>query len=111
MKTKYWILLIAALLALSLGLSLWLFAPRSRANSVKVYSDGKLLHTLDLSEDTTLTVTSDRGSNVITVKDGKIAVTEADCPDQYCQKRGYCSTGPSIVCLPNRLVLEFIDKR
>ena len=60
--------------------------------------------------DQQLTVESENGTNVITVKDGKVAVTEADCPDGYCMERGFCSGGAQIVCLPNRLVLHFIGQ-
>jgi hypothetical protein len=51
------------------------------------------------------------GHNVVTVKGGKVAVTEATCPDHYCMKRGYCDGGADIVCLPNRLVLKFIGEQ
>jgi len=47
------------------------------------------------------------GHNVVTVKDGRIAVTQANCPDHYCMDRGFCNSGSPIVCLPNRLVIEF----
>ena len=43
----------------------------------------------------------------LAVKDGKIAVTQATCPDHYCMKRGFCHSGADIVCLPNRLVIHF----
>ena len=108
MKTKYWIIGLSLLLALSVGLSLWLFRP-SQAAAVQVISQGKVLYTLPLSVDTQITVESVLGSNVITVKDGKVAITEADCPDQHCVNRGFCSGGAQIVCLPNRLVLAFTD--
>lgn len=107
MKTKYWITAIAAVLAVCLGLSLWLMEPGGDAAYVQVWSEGKLLHTLPLTADRQITVTTKRGSNVITVQDGKVAVTEATCPDQHCVNRGYCSGGVQIVCLPNRLVLTF----
>ena len=109
MKTKYWIMLIAGLLVICLGLSLFLLHHED-AGYVKVIFDGKLLHKLPLSQDTQITVTTDRGTNVITVKDGKVAVTEASCPDHYCVDRGFCSGGVHIVCLPNRMVLEFEGK-
>lgn len=108
MKTKYWIIAIAALLLLSIGAGLLLYHNKEAA-AVQVYSQGKLLYTLPLSVDTTVTVETDRGTNTVTVKDGKVAVTAADCPDHYCMKRGWCSGGTQIVCLPNRLVLEFTD--
>ncbi len=106
MKTKFWILLLAGILLLSVLLSLWLLHPNA-AESVRVYSEGELLYTLPLSQDTQITVVTDRGQNTITVRDGKVAVTEADCPDGHCVNRGFCSGGAHIVCLPHRLVLEF----
>lgn len=108
MKTKTWIALLAAVTAVCLGLSLWLLQPGKSAGAVRVISEGKVLHTLSLSEDTEIEVTTDRGTNVVTVKDGKVAVTQATCPDGYCMDRGFCSGGTQIVCLPNRLVLEFV---
>lgn len=107
MKSKTWILLFVVMALLCAGLSLWLFAPGQEAAMVQVYSEGKLLHTLPLSVDQEVTVTSSRGTNVVTVKGGKVAVTEADCPDHYCMDRGFCGGGAQIVCLPNRLVLQF----
>lgn len=111
MKSKYWILLLALGAAVCIALSLWLFAPGGDATSVQVYSEGKLLYTLPLAVDREITVTSSRGTNVVTVKDGKVAVTEASCPDHYCVKRGFCSGGAQIVCLPNRLVLAFTGRQ
>ena len=109
MKTKYWIALLAGLLVLCTGLSIWLLWPRQSAAAVEVWSDGKLLKTLSLKQEQTLEVRSDGGVNVVTVRDGKVAVTQADCPDHYCMDRGFCSGGAQIVCLPNRLVLKFVD--
>ena len=110
MKTKNWILLLGALLLVCAGLSVWLMRSEE-ATAAQVYSDGKLLYTLDLGTDRTLTVEGSRGINVITVKDGKIAVTTADCPDGYCMDRGFCSGGVQIVCLPNRLVIRFLGEQ
>ena len=111
MKTKYWAILLGSLLTLCLGLSLWLLLPGADASAAEIWSDGKLLYTLDLRTDQTKTVVSQRGTNVITVKDGKIAVTDADCPDGYCMDRGFCSSGAQIVCLPNRLVIKFTGEQ
>ena len=106
MKTRIWILILAAVLLISAGLSAWFLWP-SEAQSAEVYSDGHLLFTLDLRLDQERTVQSQFGTNVITVKDGKVAVTQADCPDHYCMDRGFCNGGAQIVCLPNRLVIRF----
>ncbi len=111
MKTKTWIALIAGLLIICLFLSVWIFLPGKDAGYAQVWSEGKLLYTLDLRVDRVVTVATDTGRNVITVKDGRIGVTEADCPDGYCMQRGFCSSGPQIVCLPNRLVIRFIGQQ
>ena len=111
MKTKVWIILLTVVTATCLGLSVWLLKPGQSAQAVRVISEGKVLYSLPLSEDTQIEVTTDRGTNTVTVKDGKVAVTQATCPDGYCMARGFCSSGTQIVCLPNRLVLEFVGNQ
>ena len=106
MKTKYWIFVIGGVLALCVALSV-AFLRGGEAQYAEVYSDGKLVATVSLAVDQEKIIESDYGINVVTVKDGKIAVTHADCPDGYCMKRGFCSGGAQIVCLPNRLVIRF----
>lgn len=108
MKTRTWIALLAVILAVCLGASLWLLLPGENARQAEIWSEGQLLYVLDLRVDQSVTISADSGSNTVTVKDGKIAVTEADCPDHYCMNRGYCSSGAQIVCLPNRLVIKFV---
>lgn len=111
MKTKMWIVILAVVLAVCVGLSLWLLLPGEDASFVQVRSGGELLYALPLNVDTQIEIVSQYGTNVVTVRDGKVAVTQADCPDGYCMDRGWCSAGVQIVCLPNRLVLEFSGHR
>ena len=110
MKTKHWIFVIGGILALCIALSV-AFLRGGEAQYAQVFSDGKLVATLSLAVDQEKTIESEYGINVVTVKDGKIAVTHADCPDGYCMKRGFCSGGAQIVCLPNRLVIRFGDQQ
>ena len=100
-------MLLAVVLAVCLVLSFLLLRPGQEATAVRVISEGKVLYVLPLSVDTVVTVQTDRGENTVTVQDGKVAVTAADCPDGYCMDRGFCSGGAQIVCLPNRLVIRF----
>ena len=105
MKQKHWILIFAAIIAVCLAV--WLL-PRGGGSAVLVYQDGMLLDTLDLRQSRTLTVTGPAGKNTITVADGEIFVSHADCPDQVCVKHGPLKkTGGPIVCLPNRLTIEW----
>ena len=108
-KTKYWVALLSVLLIVCLGLSVFVLMPGETASYAEIISEGKLLHTVDLRIDRELTVTNSGGGvNTITIRDGKIAVTEASCPDHYCMHRGFCNSGAQIVCLPNKLVIRFV---
>ena len=112
MKTKTWIFLFILLLLIFGGLSIPLLIPGETASHAEIISDGQIMHTVDLHIDRTITITTQNGGqNVVTVKDGKIAVTEATCPDHYCMQRGYCNSGTQIVCLPNRLVIRFLGEQ
>ena len=111
MKSKSWMLILAAVLVLSVALSVVLLMPQEDASRAEIWSDGVLVETVDLSVDRVLTVEGKNGTNVVTVSGGRIAVTEADCPDHHCMARGYCSGGAQIVCLPNRLVIKFLGKQ
>ena len=104
MKTKTWIILFAVIAAACIFLALPLLR-QDQARFAKITSKGEAVKTVDLMIDQEFTVD---GRNTITVQDGKIAVTWADCPDHYCMKRGFCDGGTDIVCLPNRLVIEFL---
>jgi hypothetical protein len=44
---------------------------------------------------------------VINISDGYARIAEADCPDKLCVKDGMISKpGQSLVCLPNKVVVE-----
>ena len=109
MKNKYWILIFGAVFALCLALAL-LPAGSSPAAQAEVVSEGKLVQIADLNIDQEFTVETSRGANTIRVKDGKIAVISADCPDQYCVRQGFCNQGEQIVCLPHNLVISFVGE-
>lgn len=109
MKSKTWLAILGAALLVCLGLSLWLLRPGKAAGQARIESFGKTVKTVDLRVDQEFTVTGENGGvNVVTVRNGKIAVTQANCPDHYCEKRGFCAGGTDIVCLPNRLVIHFL---
>ena len=108
MKNKHWIILLGSILfvCIAASLALTLSSPK---NLARITSRGEVLKTVDLRIDQEFTITTDTGFNTVTVRDGHIAVTAADCPDHYCIDRGFCNSGTQIVCLPNRLVIEFLD--
>ncbi len=111
MKTKYYIAIFLVVALVCAGLTIWLFGGGEQAQSVEIWSDGKLVQTLPLDKDRAVTIRSGEKENVITVRSGAVAVTQANCPDGHCMQRGYCSGGAQIVCLPNRLVIKFVGKQ
>ena len=108
MKSKYWIMLVALALTVCLGLSAWLLRPGAPKKTVTVVQDGVVTQVLDLRRDQILELTgANGGTNTVEVKDGKVAVTHASCPDHVCMAMGWCDGGLPIACLPNGLILSF----
>lgn len=45
-----------------------------------------------------------KGNNLVLIKDEKIAIIEADCPDKLCTEPGFMEKpGQSLICLPHSL--------
>ena len=108
MKSKYWIIILAVILIISAGASFVFFMSSEDAAWAQISSDGEVNRVVNLGIDQEFTVPCPGGYNTIAVKDGRIAVIEASCPDHYCMDRGFCNSGTAIVCLPNKLVISFV---
>ncbi len=109
---RFWMAVCAVIFAAS---AVWcvLILTKPARSAVRIVQDGKELFVLDLSvtEDKTMTVEFEGRRNVLEIKDGRIRMLEADCPDKVCIHTGWLTTDIPIVCLPNRLVIEFADSR
>ena len=113
MKLKIKILIAVAAVIFAAGVIasvIVLNAPKK--NNVQIKSGGKVLYTLDLSQepDRSFEIKTDSGSNTVEIKDGRIRVSAADCPDKTCVRMGWLdSAAMPIVCLPHDLVIAFTD--
>lgn len=111
MKNRYWIAGFAVVIAICA--IIWLFVGTGDDSSVVgVYQDGVLLYKLDLtqvSEAYEITVEYNGSKNVILVEPNDISVSHADCPDNICVEHGSLGHRTPIVCLPNRLVIKWLD--
>ena len=68
--------------------------------------DGAEYARLDLDKDTSLTVDTKQGTNIIIVRDHAVSVESADCPDKICVNHASVNlAGETIVCLPHKLVI------
>lgn len=98
----------AAVLLCAAALSLTLFTQALAVEHtvVQVYQDGRFLREISLEQDGSYTL-SGQYINVVTVQDGRMAVTQSDCPGEDCVHSGWVSSpGRSVVCLPNRVELR-----
>lgn len=80
-----------------------------------IKQDGKVIKTIDLNKikykQKFIVKYKSSNFNKIEIENGKIAITDADCPDKICVKTGWISEpGQSIVCLPHKLIIEIEGK-
>lgn len=75
-------------------------------SNVVVEADGKVVAAFSLDDDREYVYRGDF-KNVITVKDKKVYISYADCPDKTCVHSGKIdSVGRIICCLPNKLLVR-----
>lgn len=86
----------------------YVMKPKSGRTAV-ISQDGKVIQRIDLAseKDKTIEVTYDGRKNIIEIQEGRIRMKSADCPDHFCMDTGWLEDGKPIVCLPNRLVIEY----
>ena len=77
----------------------------SKSTVALIYREGEVVEEVDLEKERTFTL--DEGEIEIEVKGGKIRIVKADCPRGICINSGWIRhTGQSIVCLPNKVLIE-----
>ena len=83
------------------------FMRSGEGHLAQVSVDGKVQGTYSLDKDRTIEIKSSEGKNILIIKEGKVEMKEADCPDKYCVKQGKIkNVGETIVCLPHKVVVE-----
>ena len=102
-------ILLAVVLLTVFGIG-WLVQHRMLGNSgpaAVVQYNGEIIHRLPLNRETSVVVGDRDGDyNIVTVKDGKVSVTEANCPDQICVYIGQISTVEEVIaCLPHGMIV------
>ncbi len=109
------IILIISLLAVS---AIVLFATEAfnkRGDMVDIYVGDELFGTYPIDADLTIDVEGyDKGKNTVCIKDRKVFMISASCPDRLCMHQGRISgEGRMIVCLPNRVLIKIrgVDER
>lgn len=103
--------IIVLLITVCIGLAFVPFLGESQDAVVQIWQDGRLMKELPLDENRSIEVAKEY-HNVITIKDGKVSVTESNCPGEDCVHSGWIGTvGRSIVCLPNRVEVRIVGSQ
>jgi hypothetical protein len=106
------VIIIALLLALSLGLKLSYdhFFQDERVKA-EIYYYSELIETVALNMEEERSISIPQNPNVIIFldKEGKIAFVKSDCPDKVCIKTGKIHRpGEFAACLPNGIILKIV---
>lgn len=104
MKRNDIILVIIILVIAGVG-GLW-YTSRGKqvAGTVTVTVDGEVFGTYSLDEDQTIQIND---TNLLQITDGTADMIDANCPDHTCvDQKAISKNKESIVCLPNKVVVE-----
>ena len=109
-STKFWLLIIGVILVVAVAGLLVIQTLREEGAQVVITWNGQVDGTYPLDENQTFVFEGENGGyNVVTIEDGFVFMSEANCPDQICVKhKPLNQTADPIVCLPNKLVVEVI---
>lgn len=113
---KFILIFVILLFLLSLIFVIRQFFFSSSGTFALIYQDNVLVHKIDLktAEPTEFTLHYNSGDtpgyNTICVKDGKIGIVDANCPDKVCKQMGMTSSSHfPITCMPHKLIIEIVD--
>lgn len=109
-KIKIIISAVSVLFIISIIFSVIILRP-SEKRTVEIVQDGEIIYTFDLNTepDRSIVIKSPNGrSNTVTIENGEIFISSAECPDKTCVNMGKLkSENLPIVCLPNHLLIRF----
>lgn len=91
------------------ALVIWLFyqfvLPGDRS-IIRITVDGEVIGEYPLDQDQTISIGD---HNECRIEKGSVKMIRADCPDQLCvHQKALDENGGSIICLPNRVVIEAV---
>ena len=101
------IILAISLIVIGFVMSFFLVFGGDDGAQVKVQTAGKLYGVYSLGENQTVTIRQGSKINEFEIRDGTVRMIHASCHNHDCIQQGAISkTGETIVCLPNKVVLE-----
>lgn len=108
MKKKDFILIVCILAA---ALAVWFLFSLfygEEGGKLKITVDNQVYGVYELTEDQNISIGD---TNECQIKDGKVTMLYAKCPDQVCvHATAISKNGQTIICMPNKVVLEIITE-
>lgn len=101
------IILAVTLIILGLAASYFLSIGKDVGSELLISCDGKKFGSYSLLEDREIVIDKNNHINKVTIKNGTVSMSFSDCKGQDCvHQRDISLSGESIICLPNKVVLE-----
>lgn len=105
------IVLFFVILISGLAISYFSLMGNEDGDNVVITVDNEIYATYPLNEDREVDISQNGHLNHITIKDGVVSMTYSDCANQVCvNTRPISQTKDSIVCLPNRVIVEITSE-
>lgn len=103
---------LAGILLLAGGIFLCYLLPSSAKKNCIIMQDNVIIKELELTSHTEEIVTvAGTYENIIEIQDGKVRISQANCPDQTCVSSGWISKpGQALICLPNKLLVKIVSQ-
>ena len=103
LKKMDMVLCLAVLVIAGCSLLGYSYLGKQIAARVIVEQDGKVIGEYSLQEDKEIKINE---TNVLSIQEGHVDMTWADCRDQICVKhKSISKNGETIVCLPNKIIV------
>lgn len=110
MKKKDWIIILAVLVLAGICMAIFALIPRKDHTMVRITVDDTVYGEYSLLEDQEIAIGE---TNICEIKNGKVRMTWADCPDQLCVHQNALDEKGrgAIICLPNRVQIEVVGSQ
>ncbi len=109
MKKRDFILII---MIIFLAAVVWIMTSvlnRGTGGSLLISVDSQKYGVYDLNEDQVISIGD---TNACQIQDGEVSMIFGDCPDKVCvHSAGISKNGQTIICMPNKIVLEIVGSK
>ncbi|WP_347489894.1 NusG domain II-containing protein [Desulfoscipio sp. XC116] len=102
-----YIILASLIIASFIGAAIYKQSLKNQKPVAVIYKNEQVYQRINLTESINKQIKiedSEGHYNIVEIKDGRVRIKEADCPNKLCVKAGWLTKpGQMAVCMPNRL--------